>query len=250
MAFKVYAHRGFHQNSPENTLNAFRLAYTFSPNIEIDVRLTKDRVVVVIHDEDLATTTNSQGLVCETDFQTIRNLRTRPRDGANREDLFNEQIPSLRYILNNMPSETNYQIELKEQEVVEPTLKCLSNARIPTERYFFTSFHLGALKEAQAQSPNAQRLLLISPQKSYQEGYSDAGDLRERGLVFQGVGLADTLSGMFKDRLKEEDVHRFADEGFQVGCYLINYPERARILQQWGVKGIVTDRIDLFKDFK
>ncbi len=249
MAFEVYSHRGFHPNSPENTLNAFRLAYEFSPNIELDTRLTKDKIPVVIHDDVLDTTTDGHGLVSETCFNTIRTLKTRARNGPS-TTLFNERIPSLNEVLHNMPAETNYQIELKHPGVVGPVSDCLSASRIPADKVFFTSFYQEVLKEAKAQSPSIRRLFLISSSIGYKHGLADVRGINEQGLIFQGVGLADSLPREFKDRLKAEDVEMFRKERLQIGCYLVDSSKRARTLEQWGVDGIVTDRIDLFKDFK
>ena len=58
------AHRGFKKNYPENTLIAFKAAMdTGVPMIELDVTLSRDRKLVVIHDATLDRTTNGHGFV-------------------------------------------------------------------------------------------------------------------------------------------------------------------------------------------
>lgn len=72
---KVIAHRGSSQVAPENTLPAIKKAIRDGADaIEIDVQLTKDKEIVVIHDEWLNRTTNGNGFVCDTTFREIRNL--------------------------------------------------------------------------------------------------------------------------------------------------------------------------------
>ena len=61
---KVFAHRGASAYAPENTLPAFALAMEQGADgIELDIHLTKDGELVVIHDEKLDRTTNGTGLV-------------------------------------------------------------------------------------------------------------------------------------------------------------------------------------------
>ena len=62
----VIAHRGFSGQAPENTLAAFQAAIDAgSDMIELDVHLTRDSEVVVIHDDTLERTTNGKGNVAE-----------------------------------------------------------------------------------------------------------------------------------------------------------------------------------------
>lgn len=72
----VVAHRGAASSHPENTLTAFEAAIRAGADmIELDVRLTADGIPVVIHDPDVATTTDGSGLVNELTLQQVRALR-------------------------------------------------------------------------------------------------------------------------------------------------------------------------------
>ena len=83
----LVAHRGDSAHAPENTLTAFRLAAAAAVDlIELDVHLTRDDEVVVIHDETLERTTNGHGLVREHTLAEIRRLVVRGGD---------ERIPTL-----------------------------------------------------------------------------------------------------------------------------------------------------------
>jgi len=63
---KIWAHRGAWGYTPENTLEAFELAVTQEADgVELDVQLTKDGEVVVIHDETIDRTSNGRGNVIE-----------------------------------------------------------------------------------------------------------------------------------------------------------------------------------------
>ena len=61
---KIFAHRGSKIDCPENTLSAFKKAIEVKADgIELDIHLTKDGEIVVIHDETIDRTTNGTGEV-------------------------------------------------------------------------------------------------------------------------------------------------------------------------------------------
>ena len=72
---KIYAHRGFSEKYPENTMLAFEKAVEIGVDgIELDVHLTKDNELVIIHDEDVKRTTNGEGLVKDMTLEELKKL--------------------------------------------------------------------------------------------------------------------------------------------------------------------------------
>lgn len=70
---EIFAHRGASGYAPENTLEAFRLAMEQGADgIELDVHLTKDGEVVVIHDETLDRTSDGQGKVRDYTLEELK----------------------------------------------------------------------------------------------------------------------------------------------------------------------------------
>ena len=70
---KIYGHRGFSGKYPENTMLAFKKAIEIGcDGIELDVHLTKDNELVIIHDEDIKRTANGQGLVRDMTLEELR----------------------------------------------------------------------------------------------------------------------------------------------------------------------------------
>jgi glycerophosphoryl diester phosphodiesterase len=70
-----YAHRGYCARYPENTMLAFRKAVEAGcDGIELDVHLTADAEIVIIHDEDLPRTTNGRGFVKDRTLAELQNL--------------------------------------------------------------------------------------------------------------------------------------------------------------------------------
>ena len=70
---KIYAHRGLTKIYPENSLYAILNAdkCKFIDGIEIDVRMTKDKKFVVIHDMDITLVSNGTGLVCDMTLEEL-----------------------------------------------------------------------------------------------------------------------------------------------------------------------------------
>ena len=93
---KVFAHRGASAYAPENTLAAFRLAEEQGADgIELDVQLTKDGQVVVIHDENIDRTGTGTGAVRDYTLEELRKLSFH----NHMEAYEGEKIPTLEEVL-------------------------------------------------------------------------------------------------------------------------------------------------------
>ena len=70
---KVWAHRGASGYAPENTLDAFRKAVEMGADgIELDVQMTKDGELVVIHDETIDRVSNGKGWVKDYTYEELK----------------------------------------------------------------------------------------------------------------------------------------------------------------------------------
>lgn len=120
---KIMAHRGNQALYPENSMAAFRSAIDLGADgIELDVHLTKDGQLVVIHDETLDRTTNGHGAVKEYTLSDIRQWRLMTRDG----ELTEEVVPTLAEFY-ELVVEKKYQgllnIELKTDQEPYPGIE-------------------------------------------------------------------------------------------------------------------------------
>jgi len=89
----VAAHRGWSAKYPENTMESFRAAESLGVDqIEIDVRVTKDNELVIIHDATVDRTTDGTGLVCE---KTLEELKALDADSHKGEEWKGCKIPTL-----------------------------------------------------------------------------------------------------------------------------------------------------------
>ncbi|MEM2795626.1 MAG: glycerophosphodiester phosphodiesterase family protein, partial [Thermofilaceae archaeon] len=111
--FIIVAHRGASGYEPENTLRSVRKALEMGVDaVEVDVRLSRDGVPVVIHDETVDRTTNGSGRVSDMTLKELKRLDA----GAG------EQIPLLEEVLEVVKGHAPLFAEIKELEVVKPSL--------------------------------------------------------------------------------------------------------------------------------
>jgi len=127
-------HRGCAGEVPENTLASFaRAVDDGAVVIETDVHLSRDRVPVLVHDEDLARVTDGRGAVRDLDWSTIRRLDAGFRfalpDGCTPFRDTGLRIPSLAEALEALPG-MRFNIELKEDraEIAERVLGVIRDA--------------------------------------------------------------------------------------------------------------------------
>src|SRR5512132_864966 len=106
----LFAHRGASAHAPENTLAAFELALAHQADaIELDVKLTADGHVVVIHDPTVDRTTGSQGRVKDLSLAQIRALEA---GSFFSEKYRGEKIPTLEEVFESLGKRIFINVEL------------------------------------------------------------------------------------------------------------------------------------------
>ena len=94
---KIWAHRGCSYRYPENTLSSFREACRYEiTGIELDIQLSKDGEMVVIHDEKVDRTTDGSGRVEDMTLRELKRLRIQPNEQSSK---IYETIPTMREVL-------------------------------------------------------------------------------------------------------------------------------------------------------
>src|SRR5262245_36258077 len=88
----VIAHRGAHEEFPENTLESFKRAIELGVDyVEVDVRLTKDGKLVLMHDSSVDRMTDGHGKVDQMTFDAIRKLHVKAN---KKEDKAEYKVPT------------------------------------------------------------------------------------------------------------------------------------------------------------
>ncbi len=151
----IYAHRGYSANYPENTLSAFEAALPYVDGIELDVQVSKDGRLVVIHDETVDRTTNGTGWVKDMTLQELRQLKI---DGY-------ERIPTLEEVLGLIErSNVTLNIELKTDQYAYPGIERLAWLAVDEfelgDRVVFSSFNRETLVRMRDVAPVARLAVL------------------------------------------------------------------------------------------
>ena len=149
---EVIGHRGAAGIEPENTLRSMKKAIDLGVDrIEIDVRVTKDKRLVVVHDETVDRTTNGQGYVKELAFDELRKL-----DAGK-----GEKIPTLEEALELTRGKVMLQIELKAMEATDLVVHLIEEMKAEKD-VVITSFMQEALERVHELKPNLKTGFLAS----------------------------------------------------------------------------------------
>ncbi len=120
----ICAHRGAMDTHPENTISAFEEAIRLGAHmIELDVRMTKDKKLVIIHDDTVDRTTDGTGPVSEL---TLNEIQMLDAGSWKSKDFIGEKVPTFKEALAVMPKNIWLNIHLKgDGELGEATAKVL-----------------------------------------------------------------------------------------------------------------------------
>ncbi len=150
--FMAIAHRGASSYAPENTAAAYDLALALGAvHIELDVHLSADGHVVVIHDDELERTTHSHGPVAQ---RTLAELRALDAGSWFSPAFAGQRIPTLEEVLTRWGPRAHLHIEIKGRTpgLVERTV-ALVRAHNLANSVTITSFLREALAETRALAP-------------------------------------------------------------------------------------------------
>ncbi|MEU4133845.1 glycerophosphodiester phosphodiesterase [Streptomyces wuyuanensis] len=215
MSFLTIGHRGVMGVEPENTLRSFvRAERAGMDAIELDLHLSKDGALVVMHDADVDRTTDGTGPIAEKTLAELREL-----DAGQ-----GERIPVFEEVLDAVSAPL--QVEIKDAAAAR-VLADVIVKRDLVERIEVTSFQDDAVREITALVPGVRTGLVASRWGS---------DIVERA---QAVG-APTLALNIR-RLTLETVERAHDEGLRVIGWVVNTQDHLRLVRALELDGATTD---------
>ena len=158
----IFAHRGASGHAPENTLEAFQLAVQMGADgIELDVHLSSDGELIVIHDETVDRTTNGSGLVSSKTLAQLKELDA----SKGMEGFAGAKIPTLAEVYDLIrPTNLIVNVEIKTDNIMYADIekKCLAlEAEKGIQgRVIYSSFNHYTLANVLALDPGAQTGLL------------------------------------------------------------------------------------------
>jgi len=245
-AVEIIAHRGASHDAPENTLAAVNLAWKRNADaVEIDVYLSRDKKIVVIHDQDTGRTTGHRGLVREQTWAQLRKLDA----GAWKAPQWKgEPIPSLEQVLKTIPKSKRLFIEIKcGPEIVPPLAELLAKTKTPAAQTAIIAFSLEVCTAAKKRLPALEVFYLKHLKQNPETAQwpviaptlADAKAAHLDGINIGFKGQTNTPAFTAYLRQIRTDARR---QKLGLFAWTINTPTQARQLITAGFQGITTDR--------
>jgi len=153
---KLIGHRGVKDLKPENTFESILTAFDLGLEcVEIDVKISKDNIPLLLHDDTLDRTTNGSGLVCDYTFDKINKLDAGYYFYKTKTDI---KIPSLSSVLDLVKKKQKcLNIELKPNKNHEAlnVKKVLQEIKkVSYDKIYFSSFDLSSCVSLKESAPH------------------------------------------------------------------------------------------------
>ncbi len=241
---KVIAHRGASGYAPENTMASIYKALEMNADyVEIDVHLSKDGKVMVIHDKDLNRTTTGSGLVAD---HTLEELKQLDAGSWYSEEFAGEQIPTLSEVIAATNGKSVLLIELKignvEYEGIEEKIDSIIKAHSAEGWCEIQSFYDHFLEGFIALQPNYKVHKLIVGKIPFLPIYFDHkwrfGALMHWKNKVAGINPNHKFASF-------RFVNRLHKNGYTCFTWTVNKPEQMKALQLKGIDGLITNYPDL-----
>lgn len=238
----IVAHRGASAQAPENTLEAFRLGVAAGADaIELDVHLSADGQLAVIHDDTLDRTTDATGAVASMTMEQVQQADAGARFAGPQDDYpFRGRgltVPTLPEVLDWLPDGLGLVVEIKARGAADAVVVALRGRPVrDEERVSVISFDERSIDRVRELDRGIRTGYLLVPGQPIEAALVWA---TEHGHVGVHPWEADlgldpspilTLAGVY---------------GREIGCYVVNDPGRMRHLAALGLWGFVTDVPDL-----
>ncbi len=222
---ELYGHRGARDEAPENTIMGFRHLLRLDIfKVELDVRLSKDGIPVVIHDETIDRTTRGSGVVAN----------------MTAEELGQYSIPTLEEVFIDADEMQHYQLEIKSDKPERIKRLCsvieeLINRMNFNKKIVITSLSTAVLQQFKTKAPTLNR-----------------GFVCDRGVLFpikKALRYDCQFLCMHYKKCSSRLVKRAHKKGLHVSVWTVNDIYDARELRAMRVDSLITDQPTKIRDF-
>ena len=241
----VVAHRGAAAAAPENTMEAYRLAVEMGTDaVELDVHLTADGKLVLMHDDLLDRTTDRTGPIAAMTFKDLRTadagFRYQADDGSFPFRGKGLRVPTLAEVLKWLPAGTSLVVEIKAREATEPTIEALRSSRVrKAGAVSVLSFEEKIIDRVRDLDPDLPTGYLLVPSQAIEPALTYAVEKGHAAVhPWDGDLGLDPLPVLAQ-------AHAY---GLRLGCYVVNDPQRMQQLAAYGLWGFVTDVPDVARE--
>ncbi len=239
---ELVAHRGLIDPAPENTIAAFLAAVDAGADaIELDVRLTADRVPVVYHYYYLWVNTNAQGAIFTHTLKDLQQVRVRHESSD-----YLEPIPTLESVLAQFTGKIGLEIELKgpEPECGQIVGDLLTGFRTYWPMCEVTSFEPALLHQMQRICPDIATDLLLPKSEDW---------MREDVVIYQAIQRGRLANAravhLHPSQLSANAVESIRRAGIEIHAWDVNDQNALHKVRELGVSKVCTDDLRLMQHF-
>jgi len=225
----IVAHRGASKDAPENTLEAFRLAWLQNADaIEGDFRLTKDDQIVCMHDENTLRTCGEKLIVSESSYSELCRLDA----SFQFDNIPSQSVPLLSDVFKTVPDNKDVYIEVKcGPEIVPALITAIINSNLRKEQISIIAFDTSVIKALKSVAPHIKANLLYDVALPV-----DSSELLDRLKNTKADGLGSNNMN------SKELIDVITQAGFEYHSWTVDDSKTAKKLLEWGVNSITTNR--------
>lgn len=232
----IVAHRGASKDAPENTMQAFMLAWEQKADaIEADFQLTIDGHIVCIHDKNTKRVTGVDLVVSESTLDELRKLDV----GSYHGQIFeNSRTPTLSEVFSIVPEQKKIYIEIKcGVEIIPLLLREIDKSGLTEEQVVIICFDAEVIKEFKALAPQ---------HKAYWLCHFNVQETGETTPSLETV--MNTLKMINADgidtnaAIPESFIRSIIKQGYEWHVWTIDEPQEAKQMSGLGVVSITTNR--------
>jgi len=225
----IVAHRGASKDAPENTLEAFRLAWLQNADaIEGDFRITKDDQIVCMHDENTLRTCGEKLVVSESSYSELCRLDA----SFQFDNIPSQSVPLLSDVFKIVPDNKAVYIEVKcGPEIVPALITAIINSNLRKEQISIIAFDTSVIKALKSVAPHIKANLLYDVALPV-----DSSELLDRLKNTKADGLGSNNMN------SKELIDVITQAGFEYHSWTVDDSKTAKKLLEWGVNSITTNR--------
>ena len=232
---EIIAHRGASHLAPENTMASVMLGWEKGADVEVDVYLSSDQQIVVIHDKSTKRTAGVDVNVAETSSEELRRLDV---GSFKAEEFAGEQIPFLADVVDTIPAGRKLYVEIKCGPEILPELQRLVLDSGKMSRIVIIGFDLETVTKSKELIDVPTYWLKGTAKNKDTEQWIPHDPKLARMARSKGLdGLDVHYAGVTK-----EFARAVKDSGQRLYVWTVDDPEEAARLVRLGVDGITTNR--------
>lgn len=235
-------HRGAKAYAPENTISSFQKALDLGVDmIELDVRITKDKYPVVVHDNKLRRLTKEYLRVNKLTLDQVKKLKVKQT----------EEIPTLAEVLEVVDSRVGLNVELKVKDSAQIVVQTLRDYKIDLSNVMISSNHPGEIRTVEDLEPTITTALVFRSASGSFNLWLVLDFLAILFLPITKYYIVWVVKNAHADYLNinyhfldKKKVEAFKKKGIKICAWTVNSQRKIDYLKDLGIDGIITNYPD------